>query len=197
MTTYDKPIDAARAIAAHLEGFTATADDSFVSGQATLQNDEDGREFMVTFTGNYTVKDRIKIYGVLPRHDHRYVAPHKIDGREPVSEITVARTKTGEQIARDITRRLMPDYIAARADVTEQIRQRQAANDGMRALAEQMCQQLGTTMPKHQPTDTEITLWAGSDLPFYKITVSSADHVRFEHFGCTAEQAARIIRSVR
>ncbi len=68
-----------------------------------------GEECLHFTSGNYELKDRLKISGNFPRTEKgEYIDPY--DYRDKRHEITVSITKTTEQIARDIERRFLPLY---------------------------------------------------------------------------------------
>lgn len=177
--TGEKLAPLAEDIARHLgQDWTA---EPFMNHAFTLRH-PDGRGLFARTEYN---SSRLLISGDYPTFERRPVRPRS----EVRDRITVDSLRGGEAIAKDITRRLLPGYTLALAEVHEQIAALTVAANGVQATAERLAKQLGV-----QPLERhgELVLYPPS--PLYALKVTGPDSVRVEAFTCTADQATALIK---
>lgn len=165
-------------IASHLgPGWTA---EPFMGHAVELTHTDGGRLFARLDSA------RLNLTASYPTYERRAVRPRLRDLRE---SITVSTARPPAAIAADITRRLLPDYERALADVRAQIAEMTVRAEGRAVTAARLGALLGVT-----PTDrdTETVLYP-SRSPLYALKVHGPDEVRVESFTCTADQAAALI----
>lgn len=98
-------IDIASKVAVLLDGDWAIDNERLENSPGILLNGPEDK--ILHFTTPYNNTARLEINGIFP-HDLSQHLSYSVDREK--TEITVAKSKTPEQIARDITKRLMPPY---------------------------------------------------------------------------------------
>ena len=111
------------------------------------------------------------------------------------TSITVSAEKDASTIARDISRRLLPDATKYfRATVARANQAKQYRLNTLEA-ARQLGEATGLTFSEPRSNTEYPHAWSSG--PVYGITVSGPDSVHFEAFTCTLEQAKTIVLAVR
>lgn len=101
----------ARMIAEHMEGWTyqPAETDAHTACISMPENNDKTPGATIIMSFNWRDKARLYIRGEYPKHEgYEYPSP-KHDTKRP--DITVSINKTPEQIAKDISRRLLPQYL--------------------------------------------------------------------------------------
>lgn len=174
------------AVAEHLDGFTAQP----FMGHAVELVHTDGRRIFMRYKG-YRDKNRLDLQGTYPTHKRRHVEPRV--GRDLTDEISVAATKTPEQIAKDITRRLLPDYTEGYLNAQKQVVEKMAHESGRIVTAERLAEAM-RSQPRHEDDESVLYDTGG---PLSQVRITGPDSVRFEYFYCTADEAERVLQATR
>jgi len=126
--THDREFaELARAVASHLDGFTARAVDDF--GYTLRLDHPDGRGLYLHRRHNDG--GRVEIVGAYPHSDY-----HFRDGEHPSITVAIARGPT--VIAREITRRLLPAYTEVLGKVHAHIAKQTADHANRTRIAERL-----------------------------------------------------------
>lgn len=149
----------------------------------------DGEEIRVE-NGDYKTKGRFSFHGCYPRNEK---GEHMHYG--PSVSITVAAEKTAEQIAKDVERRLMPEYRAELKKAQEQAessnRYHRARHENLKKIADHL--------------GIGLTSWDGNKNEFIfpnlsgirKIEPYGEGTVRLEDVEVTPEMAIKIIDLIK
>lgn len=109
-------VDFARAVAKHLDGWTATNTEY---GHGAYLVHADGQMRLLVRLGGWKLEGRAEIRGSYP----------ETDMRPTVVKITVAVGRSADQVARQIQRRLLPRYSEQLSRVLAYVAERQTAAD--------------------------------------------------------------------
>ena len=139
--------------------------------------------------GGYQNKEKIKVFGDYPR-DNKGQGQANTDQRV---QISVSETKTPDQIARDIQRRFLPDYLKNLAIVQGWIAEINQATDQKAANLQQIADHFGFQIRENNREGVIYHSVEG----IYSIQAYSADLVRMEQVDCTPGQAIRIIEILK
>ena len=139
--------------------------------------------------GGYQEAEKIKCSSVYP-HDNKGQGwlnpPQRV-------EIRITETKTPEQIARDIQRRFLPNYLKNLAIVKKWVADTNKLVDQRTANLQRIADHFGFEI---RPNNSEGVIYPTVE-GIYSIQVYSADLVRLEKVDCTSEQAIKIIEMLK
>ncbi len=108
--------------------------------------------------------------------------------------ITVSPDKSPEQVARDITRRLVPDYLALLAQTRERIDRADAYANTARRNAVTLAKILDTVPGEHaRQGDAAVRFHRGE---FYGDVAVNGDSIRIDARSLTMAQAERVLRAL-
>lgn len=105
-----KHSETAAAIAAHLgeDWSVEPLSDEYLDCNFYLQR-ADGLALFLEVPGHWSTKDKWAARACLPRHKGDYIEPRNENGKIAILEAKISASKTPEQIAKDITRRVLPN----------------------------------------------------------------------------------------
>jgi len=126
-------------------------------------------------------KDKLSIHCLRPRRGVPSGWYHTPEGGWP--SIKVTATRGAEAIAREIERRLLPDYRAAWTEAKQRLADTLAFNASTRALVDELAAILRTE-PRGQDKDK---LYSGGDV--YAHLSVQGENVRVEHLSLNRAQA--------
>ena len=136
----------------------------------------DGMEIVLN-TDNYQTRNgKINIYGRSPKRGFRFTA----------TEINVSKDKTPEQIARDITRRLLPDYTVQFNKALEELAKEDAHKNKIEENKKAL-QAAGVRFSNGN--DSGHFTGGGVDV--------SSDSIRFNLYSVTPQQALKIVKLLK
>lgn len=139
-----------------------------------------------------TYKKRLVISPCYPRSKENTLYPY--NGR--VESITVSPDRDASAIAKDISRRLLPEFITTYQEGLKQLAEHNAYVDGQRVLWEKLCKLSGDAYGLEHKR--EFTAHSNSALiqssVHYDARVNGPDSVTFDRFSVNAAQAEAIIK---
>lgn len=143
-------------------------------------------------------KDRLYISG---NYDDRidgeqvWLVPYKTTN----PSITVAMTKSAEQIAADITRRLLPDYLPLLADCQKTVEQHKSFRATTAATADRVAAAVGGRVdgPRNGRSSTQVSVYHSDDLQGQTgdITISGTG-VSFDRLSVDADEAIAMLHAL-
>ena len=107
------------------------------------------------------------------------------------TEITVARTKTCEQISRDVQKRFLPTYLINLREVNGKIQEVECYEAKKSAIIKKVADYLGEEVRNNSQIFPE------KIKEIYKIEGESDEFVRFEVQRCTPEKAIKVIELLK
>jgi hypothetical protein len=165
-------------------------------GYAVIEG-PDGRAIAFNTASGLANSGKIHISGVYPdRIDGRLVWT----ARKTYPRIQVAMSKSPAIVARDIERRLMPDYLALLAECKETIARWTDIRDKSGTIANMIATEFGAQVRKRDnPTaDAEISLYGSRDLPEETAHVHvSSGSVTFDRLTVSPSVAFAILRLLK
>lgn len=188
------------AVTANLPGFTTDADNPEWNDRITITHTDGRRLYFVQ--GRYGQKPgTMSVSGDYPRDNGNddpyvgtYVDPRSVNGRH--FSINVSTSKTPEQIARDITRRLLPEYTETFGKIRERIDARIGHRASVEVVARMMQRALGpgTDNVRYNSDRSTATIRKySSERGTTEVTVNSFDSVTIEARSLTPARAAAIL----
>jgi hypothetical protein len=148
-------------------------------------------ERLIISNGGYKLGDRIKVYGVMPRpKDGRYM-------RVSSMEITMAVTKTAEQMAKEIGRRFLPEYREKLAECLALIDEHDSAQSDQRASLERMAAVMGKDIHWHNEREANGAIYS-YDGAISKVEAQYGGKVKIElKYSIPVDKAIRIIKAIQ
>lgn len=139
-----------------------------------------------------TYKKRLVISPMYPRGEGCTLYPY--NGR--LDSITVAPDRDATAIAKDISRRLLPEFTTTYQEGLKQLAEHDAYVDGKRVLWEKLCKLSGDAYSLEH--NREFNAYSNSALiqssAHYDARVNGPDSVTFDRFSVNAAQAEAIIK---
>ena len=172
---------------AELLGMTWEDREESWDNRGVFSNPNDLDKKLALSNDGYRAKGRIEISGLYPLDGQGKHFPqhgYKL-------EITVAETKTAEEIARDIRRRVLPAYLKNLAIIKEQIARADKYHNDRMAKIRQVADHFGWEL---QGQDKDVIY---PDVPgIYQIEALNDTKVKFR-VECSPDTAIRIINIVK
>lgn len=191
--------DLAAEIAAHLPG-TWTAKAAHSDSTAYLARADGLTLFLAA--GGYRMEGQLEVSLNRPRdtgaNDSGWVYVYEGGNRVDDPRIKAALTKTAEQLARDIERRLLPDAERVFALVSAQIARSNAHRATRGRVAQQLAAAIGQTVPtmgeRNKDRDPSFSFDAGEGGRGHGSAKVSGDTVAFSLYSIPAEKAVELAR---
>jgi hypothetical protein len=186
--------EVARAIAAAMGGFHVENMEG-VTHNAYLVDDDDPQRRLLVWRGYKAGRtDRLEISGVFPNTgDDAWYRFEQI-------RIGVGVTRDPEAIARDIERRLLPQYDAALAQVKEYIVMKTGGDAERQALGERLADVVGGSYRDNPRTNRGTVHWRGMDAGYGEVELysfgSGEGSVNIQIRGVSPEIAERVLRGL-
>lgn len=137
---------------------------------------------LFVIVGGWKMSGRARVRGVFPNHRDIYLNPPVNDG-----EITVSVDRDPVAIARDITRRCLPGYLADLPRVRDAVAQREDSDNMRREDAAQLAALLRE--PRITDDGSSVVGYAGKS----HVSMRVGGEVSFSHLYVSHEQAMRIL----
>jgi hypothetical protein len=180
--TDTEAVDFARAVAEHLDGWTATNTEY---GHGAYLAHTDGRQRLLVRLGGWKLDGRAEIRGSYPASDLR----------PAVVKITVAVGRRPEHVAGQIQRRLLPRYAEQLNRVLAHVAERQAAADQRTATENELIAILPTLhRTNHGPDELA---WSPPGRAYGSVKLHhDGEGGGIELHALTAEQITAVIRAL-
>jgi hypothetical protein len=181
----------AREIAAHMpEGWTASAPDGHDNG--VYLNGPDNVQLHISYIRVYSsADDRLNISGAPAREEWKQASDYRDRKDFPNARkgITVSVSKSPSQIARDITKRLLPAYLPYVAELRKRLASENDYEARVVTFRAQLLAALGSAGVEHGDHDIYLHLDDG-----YGTIRVSADSVSFDRFSLPGHLALEIAK---
>lgn len=136
--------------------------DDFAGHRSTYLDGPDGARLSISL--DWRNADRVKVYGVYPRHEKYGVEHH---------EIGVGRDRGPAVIAREITRRLLPTYLAELTDVRNDNAERVQMRAARATLAQKLAEIIGGTIDSDDDRSTSTRVrWYDNERGYGHVQIS-------------------------
>jgi len=178
--------------------FTPTVYENGISSDSADLTRTDGLTFHLSIN-HYLSKGKMAISLNPPRHKGQFVSlwnDAPATGQTVVPSIKVSETKTCEQIAADIARRLLPDAETYFARVSKLIAGYETHENGKEATMKEVCALAGVAVPTdHYSKATRFNVSIGDfgALGYGEIKVESADSISLELRSMSKEHALKVL----
>ncbi len=159
-------------------------------GNCQLQLNEHPEQLIYIAKDGYRHRGRIVISGSWPRSKKSNSVFCPRDGKG--GAITVAESKSPEQIAKDIVRRFLPEYREAYAEQVRLKQNEETYEDNKTALTRDLAQALGAKPRPHSPNCV-----TGYEPTWHEFQINGGDSADIQIHSVTASQALEVIALIK